>query len=285
MPTEPRDRVLGLSAKARRLVLPLMALTIVVIIVGTLATRGNAAGDGPRVGGDLHAVSELNDQLFAGGHTGAGHRTIGGGWMQIVTLDDKDVMGWAQAGESLLAGGHGGLYRSLDNGSTFTFVDNLPVADVHALGAVGERVYIGSPELGVVMSDDAGATFTPISDAHRDFMGTIWVDPTNPDVAVAPSMQAGVVKTTDGGATWTGLGSSSGSMAVAVDASGRRMVAIGMEGAESSDDGGGTWEPLELPKGTAAATYTSDGELVVAVLSGERAQLYTSVNGQWDLLA
>ena len=74
-------------------------------------------------------------------------------------------------------------------------------------------------------------------------------------------------------------------MAVAVDASRRRMVAIGTEGAESSGDGGGSWEPLELPKGTAAATYTSDGELVVAVLSGERAQLYTSVNGQWDLLA
>ena len=284
MPNQPRDRVLGLSAKARRLVLPLMALTIVVIVVGTLATRGSAAGDGPRVGGDLHAVSELNDQVFVGGHNGAGHRMSSGGWTQIVTLDDKDVMGWAQTGESLLAGGHGGLYRSLDNGSTFAVVDDLPVSDVHALGAFGERVYIASPELGVVMSDDAGATFAPVSNAGRDIMGTIWVDPTDSDVAIAPSMQAGVVKTTDGGATWTGLDSPPGSMAVAVDASGRRMVVIGMEGAESSDDGGDTWKPLDVPKGTTAATYTSDGELVVAVLSGERAQLYTSVNGQWDLL-
>ena len=97
-------------------------------------------------------------------------------------------------------------------------------------------------------------------------------------------MQAGVVKTTDGGATWTGLGSPSGSTAVAVDASGRRMVAIGMEGAESSDDGGGTWKPLDVPKGTTAATYTSGDGVVVAVLSGERAQLYTAVNGQGDLL-
>ena len=285
MPAQPRDRVLGLSAKARRLVLPLMAFTIVLIVVGTLVTRGRAAGDGPRVGGDLHAVGELNDQLFAGGHNGAGRTTISGGWTQIVTLDDKDVMGWAQTGEALLAGGHGGLYRSLDDGSTFAVVDNLPVSDVHALGAVGERVYIGSPELGVVVSDDAGTTFAPVSDSGRDFMGTIWVDPTNLEVAIASSTQAGVVKTTDGGATWTGLGSSSGSMAVTVDTSGRRMVAIGMEGAESSDDGGDSWEPLEVPEGTTAATYTSAGELVVAVLSGERAQLYTSVNGQWDLLA
>lgn len=285
MPTEPRDRVLGLSTKAQRLVLPLMLLTIVVIVVGTLATRGDAAADGPRVGGDLHAVGELDDQLFAGGHNGAGRRATSGGWVQIGTLDDKDVMGWAQAGEFVLAGGHGGLYRSLDNGSTFVVVDDLPVSDVHALGAVGERVYIGSPELGLIVSDDSGTTFAPVSDTGRDFMGTIWVDPTNPDVAIAPSMQAGVVKTTDGGAAWSSLGSSSGSMAVAVDATGRRVVAVGMEGAEWSGDGGDTWEPLDVPAGTTAATYTSDGELVVAVLSGDRAQLYTTVNGQWDLLA
>ena len=39
MPTHPRDRVLGLSAKARRLVYPLLAIAVVVIIVGTLMTR------------------------------------------------------------------------------------------------------------------------------------------------------------------------------------------------------------------------------------------------------
>lgn len=284
MPTQPRDRVLGLSAKARRLVYPLLAVTVIVIVVGTLATRGSAAEDGPRVGGDLHAVGEVNDRLFAGGHNGAGYRAINGGWTQVGTLDDKDVMGWAEAGTSLLAGGHGGLYRSLDNGSTFEAVEDLPVSDVHAVGAAGERVYVGSPELGVAVSDDGGTTFAPVSADGRDFMGTIWVDPTNPDVAIAPSMQSGVVKTTDGGATWTPLGSSSGSMAAAVDASGRQVVTIGMDGAESSDDGGATWEPLEVPDGTGAATYTSDGELVVAVLSGERAQFYTSVNGEWDLL-
>ncbi len=56
MPNQPRDRILGLSAKARRLVYPLAAVTLVVIIVGTLATRGRATEDGPRVGGDLHEI-------------------------------------------------------------------------------------------------------------------------------------------------------------------------------------------------------------------------------------
>jgi hypothetical protein len=284
MPNQPRDRILGLSAKARRLVYPLAAVTLVVIIVGTLATRGRATEDGPRVGGDLHAVGEVGDLLFAGGHNGAGYRATSGAWTQIDALDDKDVMAWAQAGASLLAGGHGGLYRSLDNGSTFEVVQDVPVSDVHAVGAAGERVYIASPELGVVVSDDSGTTFESASAAGMDFMGTIWVDPSNPDVAIAPSMQSGVVKTTDGGATWASMGTSSGSMAAAVDASGKRLVTIGMDGSESSNDSGATWSSLDVPAGTSAATYTSDGELVVAVLSGGRAQLYMSVNEEWDLL-
>lgn len=69
-------------------------------------------------------------------------------------------------------------------------------------------------------------------------MGSIWVDPADPDVAIAPSMLAGVVKTTAGGRTWSSLGSPTGSMAVAVDARGERLVAIGMDGADASSDGG-----------------------------------------------
>lgn len=98
-------------------------------------------------------------------------------------------------------------------------------------------------------------------------------------------MPSGMVRSTDGGVTWAALGTSSGSMAAGINTSGQRTAAIGMGGAESSDDGGTTWEALKIPDGASAATYTSDHELVVAVLSGDRAQLYTHVNGEWDLLA
>ena len=285
MTAQPDQRVLGLSRKARRLVFPMLGLALVVILVGSVMTRGDGAVAGSVVGGDLHAVSELDDRLFVGGHAGAGSFENSGAWTQIATLDDKDVMGWAQTDDALLAGGHGGLYRSTDDGSAFAAVGGLPVSDVHALGASGERVYVGSPEVGVMVSDDGGRSFVAVSDAGRDFMGTIWVDPTNPDVAVAPSMQSGAVKTLDGGATWTSLGSSSGSMAIAVDPSGLRIAAIGMDGAELSEDAGATWVSLDVPRGTSAITYTADGDLVVAALAGDRAQVYTSVGGRWKLLA
>lgn len=280
------SRILGLSPKARRFVLPFLAVAVAVVAVGSLASRQDASSDasGPTVGGDLHAVGQLGNRLFVGGHDGAGFRAPTGGWTQIATLDNKDVMGWAASGQTLLAGGHAGLYSSTDDGSTFDPVPGLPISDVHALGASGRRVYIGSPETGTLMSNDGGKTFKQVSSTGQDFMGTIWIDPSDPDTAIAPSMQAGAVKSTDGGTTWAVLGSSGGSMAVAVDPTGMKIIAIGMTGAEQSTDGGGSWSPLVVPDGASAAAYTSRDGLVAAVLSGDRAEVYQSVDGKWDPL-
>ncbi|NHA01286.1 hypothetical protein G5V59_19405 [Nocardioides sp. W3-2-3] len=287
MAAADRDRKFGLSAKARRVVLPVAGLAVAVVIVGTVTNRGggSSAGDGPVVGDDLHAVGRLGDRLVVGGHGGAGYRPPSGGWTQIDTLDDKDVMGWADSDGVFLAGGHAGLYRSTDGGDTFAAVEGLPISDVHALGASGSRVYLGSPETGVLVSNDGGAKFEPVTDAAgQDFMGSIWVDPSNADIAVAPSMQGGAVETTDGGRTWSPLGSSSGAMAVAVSNDGQQIVALGMNGAERSMDAGATWNSLDVPDATSAATYTSQGDLVVAALSGDRAQVYKSVGSRWTSL-
>ncbi|TQL68882.1 hypothetical protein FB381_2781 [Nocardioides albertanoniae] len=281
MTAHTSDRKLGLSPKARRVMLPMLALALAAMIVGTLLTRGGDMA-GPVVGDDLHVVGELDGRLFVGGHGGAGSRRITGGWTQIDTLDNKDVMAWAQSGGGILAGGHAGLYRSSD-GSTFAAVPGLPLSDVHALGAADERVYLGSPA-GVLVSDNAGRSFQRASSAGHDLMGSIWVDPADPDVAIAPSMKSGAVKTTNGGATWAPIGSLPGSMAVAVDGSGERLVIIGMGGAESSDDGGTTWSTLDVPEGTSAAAYTSKGDLVVATMSGDRAKVFRAVDGEWDSL-
>lgn len=280
------DRSLGLSPRARKLVLFFVALAVVVIIAGSIASGRDASSDasGPTVGGDLHAVEQLGDRLFVGGHGGAGFRAAAGSWTQIDTLDSKDVMGWAVSGQTILAGGHAGLDSSTDEGLTFSQVSGLPISDVHALGASGQRVYIASPEAGILVSNDGGKTFEQVSGVGRDFMGTIWIDPADPDTAIAPSMQAGAVKSTDGGVTWAALGTTGGSMSVAVDPTGMKVVVIGMSGAEQSSDGGGSWSPLVVPDGTSAAAYTSRDGLVTAVLSGERAEVYRSVAGKWDPL-
>lgn len=284
---KPADnRILGLSPRARRFVVPFLAIAAALVAISYVSSRkpDEPSGTGPVVGGDLHAVGEVGSRLFVSGHGGAGYRASAGGWTQIDSLDDRDVMGWASTGSKILAGGHAGLYASSDDGSTFDQVDGLPVSDVHALGAAGDVVYLASPEAGTLVSTDGGTTFEPRSSAGQDFMGTIWVNPTNPDLAIAPSMQDGAVRTTDGGATWTPLGSGSGSMAVAVDTTGSRLLAIVMDGAQLSTDGGASWTALDVPDGTRAASYTATGDLVVAALAGDRADVYQQDGGNWDLL-
>ena len=280
------NRILGLSPRARRVVIPFLAVASVIVAISYFTGRGSdgGTGSGPMVGGDLHAVGELNSRTFVGGHAGAGSRTDSGGWTQIESLANKDVMGWAASGATILAGGHGGLYASGDDGSTFDQIDGLPVSDVHALGASGDKVYLASPESGTLVSTDGGTTFEERSTAGRDFMGTIWVDPTDPDMAIAPSMQDGAVKTSDGGATWTPLGSAPGATAVAVDTTGSRLVSLSMDGAQVSTDGGASWTAVNVPENSATAAYTPDGNLVVAVLESDRAVVYQQTGSRWERL-
>lgn len=283
----PDDRFLGLSRRARRFVIPVMAVALIFMVLGLVKGARGADRDGaaPRVGGDLHAVAELDARLFVSGHDGAAVQSPDRRWAPIPSLGGRDVMAWAAAGTSILAGGHEGLYRSSDNGSTFTKVPDVAVSDVHSLGAAGDVVYLASPQVGVLFSADGGKTFEPRGDAGRNFMGTIWVDPEDPDVAIAPSMQDGALKTTDGGASWRPLGGSAGSMAVAVDPSGQRIVVLRMDSAQASTDGGATWAAAEVPAGSRAGAYTADGHLVVAVLVEDRAEIFEENDGTWRALA
>ncbi|GAA1130088.1 hypothetical protein [Nocardioides aquiterrae] len=284
------DRIFGLSPRARKVVVPLLIVAILVIAVGTYLNQRSSSGSsgasnsGPVVGGDLHAVGEAGGRLFVGGHGGAGYRDPAGGWTQIKSLDDKDVMGWAQSGDKVLAGGHEGLYASTDDGLTFDTVPGLPVSDVHGLGASDSVVYVASPQAGVLVSTNGGTTFEQGSSQGIDFMGTMWVDPSNPDVAIAPSMQDGAVKTTDGGRTWAAMGSGMGSMSVAVDEGGQSLFVVGMGDAQASTDAGATWTQATIPDDTSAAFYTADGKLVVAALDGDRATVYEQVGSKWNPL-
>ena len=287
------DRILGLSPRARRVVVPLLLVAVLVIVVGTLLTQRSSGGSGdvattdsgPLVGSDLHAVAGSAGRLFVAGHGGAGYRDPSGGWRQIESLANKDVMGWAAADGRLLAGGHEGLYASTDDGATFDQVAGLPVSDVHGLGGAGEVIYLSAPEGGVFVSADGGETFEERAPQRGDIMGTIWVDPSDSGVAIASSMRDGAVKTTDGGRTWTALGSGTGSMSVAVGEGGVDLFVIGTGDAQVSTDGGTDWASAAIPGGTSAAFYTAEGKLVVAALDGDRADVYEQVGTQWDPLS
>ncbi len=243
----------------------------------------------PVVGGDLHTVAAIGDALYVAGHEAAAVSRDGGrAWQPVRSLAGADVMAWAVAPGVVLAGGHPGLLRSTDDGQTFSPVTGgAAVPDVHALGGSGSTFYAASAEAGVLASTDAGRSWqVRNAEAGRSFMGTLLVDPKNVDRLIAPDLAGGLATSADGGRTWTTMGGPNGAKSVTWNPSDiREIVAVGKNGGARSTDGGATWQSVPLPEGASALSFDATGRtLYAAVLDGERARIYRSIDdgGTWS---
>lgn len=235
------------------------------------------------VGGDLHTLTAVGNRLYVTGHEGAGVSADGGkSWLPIASLKNTDVMGWSETSTGFLVGGHPGLFQSTDGGTTFTKVAFYgDVSDVHSIGASGDTVYLASPEIGLLASTDGGVTWLlRNAQVGQGFMGSMLVDPTNPQRVIAPDMQTGLVISDDGGATWRSFGGPMGAMSVTWNPMNtKQLAAIGMGGGAISSDDGRTWKELLLPQGSSAVAYSGDGQrLYVAALIGVNAQISASTD-------
>ncbi|MBV8066538.1 MAG: glycosyl hydrolase, partial [Candidatus Eremiobacteraeota bacterium] len=122
---------------------------------------------------------------------------------------------------TLIDGGPGsGLYKTTDGGAHWKKISNNPGFASGILGKIGVSVAPANSNVvyaivqardtgGVYRSNDGGSTWKRVNDQwklrQRAFYYTaIFVDPTNPEVAYAPNVNA-VYKTTDGGKIWKGL--------------------------------------------------------------------------------
>ena len=117
----------------------------------------------------------------------------------------------------------GGVWRSLDGGLKWEPVfDDQPISSIGSIAVAPSDpnvVYVGSGEAnirgnvaagnGIYKSTDGGKTWTHVW-TQEGQIGTMVVDPTDPDVAFAavlghafgPNPERGVYRTTDGGKTW-----------------------------------------------------------------------------------
>jgi photosystem II stability/assembly factor-like uncharacterized protein len=158
----------------------------------------------------------------------------------------------------LTSGGPGsGLYKSVDGGAHWTKISTNPGFATGILGKIGVSVAASNPRIvyaiaqardgGVFRSNDAGATWKRVNSEwklrQRAFYYTaIFVDPTNPEVAYAPNVDA-LYKTKDGGRTWTGLrGPHGDNHIVWINPRNPKILLMGDDGGGTvSVDGGMTW--------------------------------------------
>ena len=124
-----------------------------------------------------------------------------------------------------VASSTGGMYRSTDNGITWTPV--FEREPVHSIGDIAifqskpEIIWVGSGERanrqssswgdGVYKTTDDGRTWTNVGLRDSRHIGRIVTHPSNPDIVFVaamghlwgPNAERGLYRTTDGGRTWT----------------------------------------------------------------------------------
>ena len=112
--SEPADRrILGLSPRARRVVVPFLVIAAALVVIAYFSSgrSGESARAGAVVGADRHAAGDPEQRIFESGQGGEGHRADTARWTQRRSLDDEDVIGSSPTGSEAQAAGHGGGLR------------------------------------------------------------------------------------------------------------------------------------------------------------------------------
>ncbi len=124
-----------------------------------------------------------------------------------------------------VAGRYGGVWKTINNGTTFFPVfDSVGVSSIGALAVSSshpDQLWVGTGEAynarsshagnGVFKSLDAGKTWFSMGLKDSHHISTVIIHPTNPDIVwvacmghlFTPNEERGVFKTMDGGKTWT----------------------------------------------------------------------------------
>jgi len=171
---------------------------------------------------DLTVIALALSPAFASDRTGfAGtasglYRTRNGArsWREVDTgLDDPAVQCLAVsptfADDGLVLGGtetHG-LLRSVDAGTTWhrpaALKDRCVTALAFATAGRVQRTIAAATEAGIAVSHDAGETWHIASAEPAEVLSLTWVARESGEVLLAGLHRRGVVRSTDGGATWT----------------------------------------------------------------------------------
>lgn len=227
----------------------------------------------------------------------------------------------------------GGVWKSENGGR-----DWKPIFDDENTNSIGSIavapsdpnvIYVGTGEAnmrgnvafgtGIFRSTDAGRTWTQVWKTHGQ-IGTMAVDPKNPDIAFAavfgspfgPGKERGVYRTTDGGKHWQNVlfkDERTGASDVAFDPNNPRILFAGLwqalrqpwkftsggpgSGLYRSEDGGDTWKQFKpgdkgLPHGdwgkVGVRVAPSDSRRVYALIEAEDGGLFRSDDGgaSWD---
>jgi len=231
------------------------------------------------------------------------------------------------ANEYLTGAVGGGVWRTANGGNTWQ-----PIFDAQAIASIGaiavapsepKIIYVGSGEAdmrsdisygdGMYKSVDGGATWRNIGLRDSQQIGSIVVDPRDPNIvlvaalghAYGPNAERGVYRSTDGGTSWNrvlGKNDDTGAIDLCADPSDSKIIYASLwqvrrfpgsayapvsgpgSGLYKSTDGGATWNPIvghgfpseNLGRIGIAVAPSEHGRRVYAIVDARDGGLYRS---------
>ena len=240
---------------------------------------------------------------------GSGAEQFGkiGGIGTAIAVDPSDP-----TGNTVYLGGHGGLYKSTDGGTTWADISKnagLPKpiwgkVGVSASGADGNRLYaiIEARDGGIFMSDDAGTSWKSINEDRRIrqrafYYSRIYADPEARDTFYV--LNTSVYRSTDAGKTLRPVRDPHGDnhdLWIAPNDP-KRMINTNDGGANVSTNGGETWSTQTFPTAQVYNVFTTahvpyhvcgaqqDNSTVCVPSNGAGGELYDVGGGESGYIA
>lgn len=246
-------------------------------------------------------TSTISDVQFASATVGVASawgsamlRTTNGGLTWSLASSDSsvayDAVRFAPDGVTAVAVGVGGrIQRSLDAGATFA--DAAPSARTDYAGVAfnGAGTGLAAGGSGIVRTTD-GATWTPMAGSGSGLASVAFASPTT---AVAGGVNGVLMRSTNGGVSWSAVSSPNTSQvnAIAFGASGSG-IAGAEDGILRTTDAGATWSWTNVTTSVNGGTQPgitsvayADANTAVAVANTGR--IYRSTDGgtTWSLIA
>ncbi len=170
-----------------------------------------------------------------------------------------------------------GIFRSNDGGNSWVLITPKEVkeknADVQTIAGQGERLYAGTYDGLIYLSDDMGDSWLSINDGvmHGEVSTVL---PINDNTVFIGTSGNGVFRTTDAGKSWvecnTGIINTSVSN---LEVIGDKLYTVVGKNIAYSADGGDTWLPLNDPSKQIKFDFpnicVSDGELYIGAYFGD----------------
>ena len=192
------------------------------------------------------------------------------------------------AGALYIATMSGGVRRSLDNGETWTSVNNglanLATSALAVDAGGPQSLYVGTVGGGAYKSDDGGESWRLMTGGIQGLIvHPLVADPVHAGVAYAGTLGGSLRKTVDGGNTWPVVFTGNrGIFGIAIDPNHSDVVYFGTVGggAFKSGNAGASWTPMSALKPRVIWTVTVDPAESQIVYAGSNEDgVWKSSNG------